>query len=60
MEPSYAAGATDVPLLEETIGANFERTVDGFLAGLPYAQLLKALQQINLNPLERPIVDIGI
>ncbi len=40
--------------------SNFERTVDGFLAGLPYAQLLKALQQINLNPLERPIVDIGI
>jgi fatty-acyl-CoA synthase len=25
--PSYAAGPTDVPLLEETIGANFERTV---------------------------------
>jgi fatty-acyl-CoA synthase len=24
---SYAAGPTDVPLLEETIGANFERTV---------------------------------
>src|SRR5262245_59670701 len=24
---SYAAGQTDVPLIEETIGANFERTV---------------------------------
>jgi hypothetical protein len=40
--------------------SNFERTVDGFLEGLPYEQLLKALQQINLNPLERPIVDLGI
>jgi phenylpropionate dioxygenase-like ring-hydroxylating dioxygenase large terminal subunit len=40
--------------------SNFERTVDGFLAGLPYDELLKALQQINLNPLERPIVDLGI
>jgi fatty-acyl-CoA synthase len=27
---SYAAGETDVPLLEETIGANFERTVNAY------------------------------
>jgi fatty-acyl-CoA synthase len=27
---SYAAGETDVPLLEETIGANFERTVHAY------------------------------
>ena len=40
--------------------ANFERTVDGFLAGLPYEQLLPALRQINLNPLERPVVDLGL
>jgi len=40
--------------------ANFERTVDGFLAGLPYEQLLPALHQINLNPLERPVVDLGL
>jgi hypothetical protein len=39
--------------------SNFERTVDGFLAGLPYEQLLPALHQINLNPLERPVVDLG-
>jgi phenylpropionate dioxygenase-like ring-hydroxylating dioxygenase large terminal subunit len=39
--------------------ANFERTVDGFLAGLPYERLLPALRSINLNPLERPIVDLG-
>ncbi len=40
--------------------ANFERTVDGFLAGLPYERLLPALRRINLNPLERPVVDLGI
>ncbi|HLM29081.1 MAG TPA: AMP-binding protein, partial [Acidimicrobiales bacterium] len=28
--PSYASGVSDVPLLGETIGANFERTVDRF------------------------------
>jgi phenylpropionate dioxygenase-like ring-hydroxylating dioxygenase large terminal subunit len=40
--------------------SNFERTVDGFLAGLPYEKLLPALQAINVNPLERPVVDIGL
>jgi phenylpropionate dioxygenase-like ring-hydroxylating dioxygenase large terminal subunit len=40
--------------------SNFERTIDGFLAGLPYERLLPALQEINVNPLERPIVDIGL
>ncbi len=39
--------------------ANFERMVDGFLAGLPYERLLPALQRVNVNPLEAPIVDIG-
>jgi phenylpropionate dioxygenase-like ring-hydroxylating dioxygenase large terminal subunit len=38
--------------------SNFERTVDGFLAGLPYEQLLPALQAVNVNPLEMPIVNI--
>ncbi len=40
--------------------ANFERTVDGFLAGLPYRRLVPALRQINVNPLERPVVDLGL
>jgi len=40
--------------------ANFERTVDGFLAGLPYDRLLPALRAINVNPLEMPIVDLGL
>lgn len=39
--------------------ANFERTIDGFLAGLPLERLLPALRAINLNPLERPVADLG-
>jgi len=39
--------------------ANLERTVDGFLAGLPYETLLPALHAINVNPLEQPILDLG-
>ena len=39
--------------------SNFERTIDGFLAGLPYEKLLPALQSVNVNPLEQPIVDLG-
>jgi phenylpropionate dioxygenase-like ring-hydroxylating dioxygenase large terminal subunit len=40
--------------------SNFERTVDGFLAGLPYEKLLPALQSVNVNPLESPVADIGL
>jgi len=39
--------------------ANYQRTLDGFLAGLPYATLLPALQSINVNPLDKPVLDIG-
>jgi phenylpropionate dioxygenase-like ring-hydroxylating dioxygenase large terminal subunit len=39
--------------------ANFERTIDGFLAGLPYERLLPALRELNVNPLERPVVELG-
>lgn len=39
--------------------SNFERTLDGFLAGLPYDRLLPALQKVNVNPLEQPILDLG-
>jgi nitrite reductase/ring-hydroxylating ferredoxin subunit len=40
--------------------SNLERTIDGFLAGLPYERLLPALREVNVNPLERPIVDLGL
>jgi phenylpropionate dioxygenase-like ring-hydroxylating dioxygenase large terminal subunit len=39
---------------------NFEQTVDGFLAGLPYKSLLPALHTINVNPLDTPTVDLGL
>jgi phenylpropionate dioxygenase-like ring-hydroxylating dioxygenase large terminal subunit len=39
--------------------ANFERTLDGFLAGLSSDQLAAALRAVNVNPLERPVVDLG-
>jgi phenylpropionate dioxygenase-like ring-hydroxylating dioxygenase large terminal subunit len=38
--------------------ANLHRTIDGFLANLPYDKLLPALREVNVNPLERPIADI--
>jgi phenylpropionate dioxygenase-like ring-hydroxylating dioxygenase large terminal subunit len=40
--------------------SNLERTIDGFLAGLSHKQLRKALQVVNVNPLEQPIRDVGI
>lgn len=40
--------------------ANFERTVDGYLRGLPHQRLRRALEQINVNPLERPVLDLGL
>ncbi len=58
----HAKGFEYLRLSERAEGhiSNFERTVDGFLAGLSYDKLLPALRSINVNPLEMPIVDIGI
>lgn len=39
--------------------SNFERTIDGFLAGLPYDRLLPALESINVSPFDKPILDLG-
>ena len=57
----HARGFEYMRLSERVEGhiSNFERTIDGFLAGLPHEKLRTALQAINVNPLERPIVDIG-
>ena len=40
--------------------SNFQRTVDGFLAGRPYEQLLPALESVNVYPFEQPILDLGL
>ena len=58
----HARGFEYMRLSERAEGgiANFERTVDGFLAGLPYEKLLPALQAVNVNPLESPVADIDL
>jgi phenylpropionate dioxygenase-like ring-hydroxylating dioxygenase large terminal subunit len=37
--------------------SNFHRTLDRFLAGRPYDELMPALRSVNVNPLEMPIVE---
>ena len=39
---------------------NFERVVDAFLTGAPWDRLLPALHQLNVNPLEQPVKDLGL
>jgi phenylpropionate dioxygenase-like ring-hydroxylating dioxygenase large terminal subunit len=39
--------------------SNFERTIDGFLAGLPQEQLLPAVETVNVYPFDKPIADLG-
>lgn len=38
--------------------SNMERVIDGYLAGLSHDQLKAALREVNVNPLERPVVEI--
>jgi phenylpropionate dioxygenase-like ring-hydroxylating dioxygenase large terminal subunit len=40
--------------------SNLHRTIDGYLAGLSHKKLRKALEALNVNPLEQPIVDLGL
>jgi phenylpropionate dioxygenase-like ring-hydroxylating dioxygenase large terminal subunit len=57
----HARGFEYMRLSRELEGhiSNFERTVDGFLAGLPDDKLLPALRAVNVYPFDRPIVDLG-
>jgi hypothetical protein len=57
----HAKGFEYMRLSERNEGhiSNFHRTIDGFLAGLPYEALLPALRSVNVNPLEMPVVDFG-
>lgn len=45
--------------IEGHIG-NYHRLVDGYLAGRSSAELLPALQHVNVNPLDRAVVDLGL
>jgi hypothetical protein len=40
--------------------SNFERTIDGYLAGLSHDALLGALQSVNVYPFDKPILDLGL
>ncbi len=42
----------------EGLISNFERVIDGFLAGLPYDTLIPAIQKTN-STIDVPIVDLG-
>jgi phenylpropionate dioxygenase-like ring-hydroxylating dioxygenase large terminal subunit len=39
--------------------SNFERTIDGFLAGRSHDLLLPAVRAVNVYPFEQPILDLG-
>ena len=39
--------------------SNFQRTIDGFLAGLPHERLLPALALVNVAPFDKPVLDLG-
>ncbi len=58
----HARGFEYMRLSERAEGgvSNFERLVDGFLAGLPYEKLLPGLEAVNVNPLESPVADLGL
>jgi len=58
----HARGFEYMRLSEQVEGhiSNFHRAIDGYLAGLPHDRLTPALRSINVNPLEMPVVDIGI
>lgn len=57
----HAKGFEYMRLSEKAEGhiANLHRLVDGYLAGLSHEQLLPALAEVNVNPLERPAVDLA-
>jgi phenylpropionate dioxygenase-like ring-hydroxylating dioxygenase large terminal subunit len=56
----HARGFEYMRLSERNEGhiSNYQRVLDGFLAGLPTERLLAALRKVNLNPLEQPILEI--
>jgi hypothetical protein len=43
----------------EGLISNFERVIDGFLAGLPYERLVGAIQRTNTT-IDVPVADLGL
>ena len=40
--------------------SNWHRLIDGYLAGLPHDQLRRGLEAVNVNPLDRALVDYDL
>ena len=57
----HAKGFEYMRLSERVEGhiSNFERTIDGFLAGLPYERLVPAIQATNTT-IDVPVADLGL
>jgi phenylpropionate dioxygenase-like ring-hydroxylating dioxygenase large terminal subunit len=57
----HARGFEYMRLSEQMEGhvSNFERVLDGYLAGLPHAALLPAVRQLNVYPFDKPVLDLG-
>jgi phenylpropionate dioxygenase-like ring-hydroxylating dioxygenase large terminal subunit len=57
----HARGFEYMRLSEKAEGhvSNFEQTIDGYLAGLPYDALFPALEQVNAYPFDKPALDLG-
>ncbi len=58
----HAKGFEYMRLSERMEGhiSNFQRTIDGYLAGVPQERLLAALQAVNVCPFDQPIADLGL
>jgi nitrite reductase/ring-hydroxylating ferredoxin subunit len=58
----HARGFRYMRLSERNEGhiSNYQRVLDGFLAGLPHERLLPALRSINVHPLEMPVQDLTV
>jgi phenylpropionate dioxygenase-like ring-hydroxylating dioxygenase large terminal subunit len=57
----HAASFEYMRLSEQLEGhiSNFQRLIDGFLAGRSQVELVKGLGEVNTYPFDRPVVDLG-
>jgi phenylpropionate dioxygenase-like ring-hydroxylating dioxygenase large terminal subunit len=60
-EGLHARGFAYMRLSEQAEGhiSNYQRLLDGYLAGLSYDKLLPVLAKINVHPLEQPVRDLA-
>ncbi len=58
----HAKGFRYMRLSQQAEGhiSNYQRMIDGYLAGLSYEKLLPELSKINVHPLEQPVLDVTL